>query len=156
MVRAIPFLSLFELDPFRKSRPAEEQTRYLFDFHFSNRRAQVRMGMDLRLKVAWGIVQKHRRRIAVTGDLGKGTAFVVTLLLHPSPPGNARALISLHRNSAAGYAPSAAEDRSSSESMLKSPMMIGTATLQSNVKTRNPMEKIAAPTRTSTMVGAYS
>ena len=55
----------------------KEQLRSLFDFQFSSQRQQVRVGMGL--KVAYGIVQKHRGAIAVTSELGKGTSFHIYL-----------------------------------------------------------------------------
>ncbi len=43
-----------------------------------------------------------------------------------------------------------------SESTLYSPWIIGIAILQSTVKIRKPIEKIAAPIRISVKVGVYS
>ena len=54
-----------------------EQLKFLFDFQFSSQRAQVRVGMGL--KVAHGIIQRHRGTIDVSSELGKGTKFIVML-----------------------------------------------------------------------------
>lgn len=59
-----------------------ENLQKIFDPFFTTK--AVGKGTGLGLYIAYGIVEKHRGKISVQSEVGKGTAFTIQLPIHPS------------------------------------------------------------------------
>jgi PAS domain S-box-containing protein len=62
---------------------APEHMSHLFDPFFTTK--PVGKGTGLGLAIAYGIVQKHRGRIEVSSEVGRGTTFTIMLPVDPGP-----------------------------------------------------------------------
>ena len=56
---------------------APEKLKTLFDFNFTVKSSRVGVGMEL--SNAYNIVQKHNGELRVESEVGKGTAFTISL-----------------------------------------------------------------------------